>query len=79
MNASRTKVVLVIPSSERVKVLRSYYNPPLGLLSIGTNILQSTKNTDLIIVNGELYPNEETCLKEITSFNPDKAWLSLRL
>ena len=71
MKSSRVRVALIIPHSERVKILRTDYSPPIGILSIGSNLLHANKNIDVLIVNGELYPTEDDCLKKITDFNPD--------
>lgn len=71
MSATRTRVVLIIPSSERVKVLRTAYSPPLGLLSIGAILRQQTNNTDILVVNGELYSTEDACIKDIIAHKPD--------
>lgn len=71
MSVMRTQIVLAIPSSERVKTLRTNYNPPIGLLSIGASIRQSTKDASVAVINGEFYSTEDAFLKDILSFEPD--------
>lgn len=68
---SATRVVLVMPASERVKILRADYSPPLGLLSIGASLRQLTRDIDITIVNGELYPTEDAYLEVIKAAKPD--------
>ncbi|KKQ16768.1 MAG: Radical SAM domain protein [Berkelbacteria bacterium GW2011_GWA1_36_9] len=76
MSTARTKVVLVIPSSERVKVLRTAYSPPLGLLAIGASLLQATKNTDVLVLNGELYSTENALVEDIVAYKPNIVGIS---
>lgn len=38
MVSKSIRIALVIPYSERVKVMRTAYSPPLGLLSIGASL-----------------------------------------
>lgn len=76
MSVSRKRVALIIPSSERVKVLRTAYSPPIGLLSIGASLLQRTNNTEVLIVNGELFSTEDACIEAINAYNPDIVGIS---
>lgn len=76
MSTTRMRVVLVTPSSERVKILRTNYLPPLGLLSIGASMLQLTSDTDVAVVNGELYSTKDACLKDIMAYKPDIVGIS---
>lgn len=71
MSRKKLRIALVIPQSERVKVSRTGYTPPLGILSIGASLLHAQKNIDVLVINGELYDSEETYLKDILAFNPN--------
>ena len=76
MSISKTRVVLVIPSSERVKVLRTAYSPPLGLMSIGASLLQGDSNVGVLVVNGELCSTEDACIKDILAYKPNIVGIS---
>lgn len=52
-------ILLVQPQSERVPVLRTYYMPPLGLLSIGASIKKYHPSSCVKILNGELIDEQE--------------------
>ena len=76
MRITHKRVVLVIPSSERVKLLRTAYSPPVGLLSIGASILQLASNTEVAIFNGEMYSTEDDLIKDISDYKPNIVGIS---
>jgi len=76
MSIARTRVALVISSSERIKLMRTAYSPPLGLLSIGASLLQSADNTDVLVLNGELYATEDALIEKIVAYEPNIVGIS---
>ncbi len=64
------KVLLLNPRSERVKILRTEYMPPLGLMAIGAHLKHKCPDVYVEIVNAELIPEIET-IELIERSNPD--------
>jgi radical SAM superfamily enzyme YgiQ (UPF0313 family) len=64
------KVLLLMPRSERVPIIRTSYNPPLGLLSIGASLRKYSPDASVGLLNGEII-DESELLTGILDFEPD--------
>lgn len=69
-------ILLIVPKSERVPIVRTSYSPPLGLMSIGASIKKYDERLSVKILNGELMARDEELIESILENEPDIVGIS---